>query len=90
MVYIDERSGNQHGRSNKQTQEDADLIEKVQYIVSTAMINTFAPMNNTNIVNITTGEEIPSENIIFAEAKGIAAMKRVQEAASAKIISPEI
>ena len=90
MVHIEGISGGHHRSSNKQVREDVDLIEKVKYTILTTMMNPFASMNNSDMENIATGEKNPSIDIIFAKAKGIAAMKKAQETGSTKIISPEI
>ena len=90
MAHISSASSGHHGSSQKQIQEDRNVIEKIKLIISTTMIDPFLAANQADLINIFTGVRNTSDDLIYAQVKGISAMKAAEEAESGKILCPQI
>lgn len=89
MTKINQHGSSHHGNSNQVAEENA-TITSIKGNVETQMINPFTCTNKTDLINIATGQKALSNDLVYAQEKGIEAIKNAEDTKAAKIISPKI
>ena len=65
-----------HGETQNQAQYDHYTVEKIKKVIMDQMINPFACSNQTDLLNISTGEKPATTDLIYAREKGLESLQR--------------
>ena len=90
MAKMDQQQSGHHGGSHKQAHAVLMLVERTKQVVMQGMINPFASNNNTDLLNIATGEKASTTDLIYAYDKILAAMQATEEQGASKIEPPKL
>jgi hypothetical protein len=90
MAQLGERSIHHHWESQNTVVEDHNLVESVRKMIKEKIVNPFTTTNHDDLINIASGEEANSSEVIHAHKLGLAAFTKAEKEGSSKIVPPSI
>lgn len=78
MAEMGQSKSAHHGDSHSQAMQDIKLVEKVRNVITEKMINPFSCTNQTDLINVATGQKCPSTTLIEAKELGNQALSRAE------------
>ena len=78
MAEMGQSNSAHHSDSHSQAMKDVKLVEKVRNVITEKMINPFSCTNQTDLINVATGQKCSSTTLIEAKEMGNQALSRAE------------
>ena len=79
-----------HGSSSRQVKADIEIVENMKKLINGSFVNPYTTANRNNLVNICSGVELTSHDLLKAKTAGVDALKAVVEGGMDTVILPKI
>ena len=79
MAKVTLQQAGHHGERQNQAQYDHYTVEKIKKVIVNQMIDPFACSNQTDLLNICTGEKAATMDLIYACEKGLESLQKAEQ-----------